>query len=39
MLSKTEIENLYKERCSYATIDLWNQGYCHALKDVLEGKI
>lgn len=36
MKSEFEIRKLYKERCSYATVDLWNQGYCHALKEVLE---
>lgn len=35
MKSEFEIRKLYEERCGYATVDLWNQGYCHALKEVL----
>jgi hypothetical protein len=33
------IEKLLKEREKYTEFDSWNQGYCRALKDVLEGNI
>ena len=40
MLSKSEIENLYKEAgCDNPELNIWKQGYCHALKDVLNGKV
>lgn len=39
MKSEIEIRKLYEERCTYATVDLWNQGYCHALKDILDNAI
>jgi len=39
MLSKTEIEKLLTEREKYSEFDLYNQGYCRALRDVLNGEI
>ena len=35
MIDYSGIEKLLKEREKYTMFSLWNQGYCHALKDVL----
>jgi len=29
------IKNILQQREKYTMFSLWNQGYCHALKDVL----
>jgi len=39
MLSRTEIEKLLKEREKHTEFSLYNQGYCRALRDILNGEI
>lgn len=40
MKSEFEIRKLYEQAgCDNPELNIWKQGYCHALKDILNDKV